>query len=294
MLTQKHSPGRFEPPRLRLDPDLLQDPLDGARGEPDAEPDKLSLDPPVPPTRVLPGETQYERTNLGRRTGMAGIPTRVRPATRHQLPVPPQQRRRSHKERRPLPARKHPTERSQQRPVSGTQPRAPDLPLTAEADAAERVSRSPSPAPTASTARQAPANVAAPSTPTREPDPKNDPPQPMTLHAEPSVAQSSSRYRRRFAPYNGLTILYNEIMSQNAYVMTLSRNGQVSIPADVRARWGTRQLLVVDLGDRVVMRPLSDQPLQELRGKYTGRGPRSDRSRQESRREEKHSQSRRG
>lgn len=75
-------------------------------------------------------------------------------------------------------------------------------------------------------------------------------------------------------------------MSQTSYVMTMSRNGQVSIPAEARARWSTRQVLVVDLGDRVVMRPLGDRPLQELRGKYSGRGPRTDQARQDARREE--------
>jgi bifunctional DNA-binding transcriptional regulator/antitoxin component of YhaV-PrlF toxin-antitoxin module len=40
--------------------------------------------------------------------------------------------------------------------------------------------------------------------------------------------------------------------------MTISSNGQVSIPAATRARWGTRKVLVVDLGDRVVMRPSVD------------------------------------
>jgi AbrB family looped-hinge helix DNA binding protein len=37
------------------------------------------------------------------------------------------------------------------------------------------------------------------------------------------------------------------------HVMTISRNGQVSIPAETRARWNTRRVVVVDLGDRVVM-----------------------------------------
>jgi bifunctional DNA-binding transcriptional regulator/antitoxin component of YhaV-PrlF toxin-antitoxin module len=86
--------------------------------------------------------------------------------------------------------------------------------------------------------------------------------------------------------YNDLASWYNSRVSQNSYVMTVSRNGQVSIPADARARWSTRHVLVVDLGDRVVMRPLGDQPLQQLRGKYSGRGPRSDHVRREARREE--------
>jgi bifunctional DNA-binding transcriptional regulator/antitoxin component of YhaV-PrlF toxin-antitoxin module len=57
--------------------------------------------------------------------------------------------------------------------------------------------------------------------------------------------------------------------------MTISRNGQVSIPAAARARWGTRKVLVVDLGDRVVMRPLTDDggAIVQLQGKYAERGP---------------------
>jgi hypothetical protein len=68
--------------------------------------------------------------------------------------------------------------------------------------------------------------------------------------------------------------------------MTVSRNGQVSIPADARARWQTRHVLVVDLGDRVVVRPLADAPVDELRGKYRGRGPRTDRARARARSED--------
>lgn len=57
------------------------------------------------------------------------------------------------------------------------------------------------------------------------------------------------------------------------YVMKVSSNGQVSIPAEARARWRADQVVVVDLGDRVVMRPLPDDPLGAVRGKYRGRGP---------------------
>jgi bifunctional DNA-binding transcriptional regulator/antitoxin component of YhaV-PrlF toxin-antitoxin module len=58
-----------------------------------------------------------------------------------------------------------------------------------------------------------------------------------------------------------------------SYVMKISRNGQVSIPADARTRWGTDLVVVVDLGDRVVMRPLPEDPIGSLRGKYRGQGP---------------------
>ncbi len=62
-------------------------------------------------------------------------------------------------------------------------------------------------------------------------------------------------------------------MSAMGHVMTISRNGQVSIPASTRSRWQARQVVVVDLGDRVVMRPLVDDPIGDLQGRYAGRGP---------------------
>ena len=62
------------------------------------------------------------------------------------------------------------------------------------------------------------------------------------------------------------------------YVMKVSTNGQVSIPARARARWNADQVVVVDLGDRVVLRPLPTDPVEDLRGKYTRRGPCSGRS----------------
>ena len=87
-------------------------------------------------------------------------------------------------------------------------------------------------------------------------------------------------------PYNDPYVVYNGPMPNTSHVMTISRNGQVSIPADARSRWNTRQVIVVDLGDRVVMRPVSDRPVEELEGKYGGRGPSSDRSRRQARRDE--------
>jgi bifunctional DNA-binding transcriptional regulator/antitoxin component of YhaV-PrlF toxin-antitoxin module len=67
------------------------------------------------------------------------------------------------------------------------------------------------------------------------------------------------------------------------YVMRVSSNGQVSIPAEARARWNADRVVVVDLGDRVVMRPLPADPVGELRGKYRTQGPSSERIRRQSR-----------
>ncbi|MBA2438510.1 MAG: AbrB/MazE/SpoVT family DNA-binding domain-containing protein [Acidimicrobiia bacterium] len=75
-------------------------------------------------------------------------------------------------------------------------------------------------------------------------------------------------------------------MSLSTHTMTVSRNGQVSIPADTRARWQTRRVLVVDLGDRIVMRPLDDRPVEDLEGKYRGAGPSTDQARRRARAEE--------
>ncbi|MEO8697808.1 MAG: AbrB/MazE/SpoVT family DNA-binding domain-containing protein [Acidimicrobiales bacterium] len=68
-----------------------------------------------------------------------------------------------------------------------------------------------------------------------------------------------------------------------SYVMKVSSNGQVSIPAEARARWGAEQVVMVDLGDRVVLRPLPAQPVAALRGKYRGRGPNTDTARRKAR-----------
>lgn len=70
--------------------------------------------------------------------------------------------------------------------------------------------------------------------------------------------------------------------------MTISGNGQVSIPAAARARWRTRKVLVVDLGDRVVMRPAIDDGdgVERLQGKYAGHGPDTTTARTVARRED--------
>jgi bifunctional DNA-binding transcriptional regulator/antitoxin component of YhaV-PrlF toxin-antitoxin module len=70
-----------------------------------------------------------------------------------------------------------------------------------------------------------------------------------------------------------------------SYVMKVSSNGQVSIPADARARWHAERMLVIDLGDRLVMRPLPGEPIGALVGKYE-RGPTTDAARGRAREEE--------
>lgn len=74
--------------------------------------------------------------------------------------------------------------------------------------------------------------------------------------------------------------------------MTVSRNGQVSIPAAVRARWRADdgvladKVVVVDMGDYVVIGPALKDPVRQLRGVLAGRGPSSDEMRRQAREED--------
>ncbi len=51
---------------------------------------------------------------------------------------------------------------------------------------------------------------------------------------------------------------------------SISKGGQVSIPAEVRHRWGTNRLLVDDRGDELAFRPLPMDPIGAARGALQG------------------------
>lgn len=55
-----------------------------------------------------------------------------------------------------------------------------------------------------------------------------------------------------------------------SYLM-ISKGGQISIPAEVRRRWGTRRLRVEDRGDELVIRPAPEDPIAAARGIFKGR-----------------------
>lgn len=52
----------------------------------------------------------------------------------------------------------------------------------------------------------------------------------------------------------------------------ITQGGQVSIPADVRRRWGTTRVIVEDRGDSLVLRPLPDDPIDAAMGSLAGPG----------------------
>lgn len=66
----------------------------------------------------------------------------------------------------------------------------------------------------------------------------------------------------------------------------VSQGGQVSIPAEVRRRWGTTRVSVEDRGDSLVLRPIPDDPIGAAMGSLAGPGPTSDEILAESREEE--------
>jgi len=67
--------------------------------------------------------------------------------------------------------------------------------------------------------------------------------------------------------------------SMSATRVRVSRNGQVSVPAAVRHRWGTATVLVIDRGDYAIIRPVPDDPIGSLRGAHAGPGPVSEEAR---------------
>lgn len=50
--------------------------------------------------------------------------------------------------------------------------------------------------------------------------------------------------------------------------LAISRGGQVSVPASVRKRWGTRSVLAEDRGDHLVLRPVPNDPVGAALGAF--------------------------
>ena len=44
--------------------------------------------------------------------------------------------------------------------------------------------------------------------------------------------------------------------------MRISKGGQISIPAAIRQRWGTSTVALEDQGDRIVLEPAPDDPIE--------------------------------
>ena len=72
----------------------------------------------------------------------------------------------------------------------------------------------------------------------------------------------------------------------SSQLINISDRGQISIPADIRHKWQVRRVLLVDEGDRLVLRPVADDPIAVVAGKYSWIETTSDEMRDEDRRAE--------
>lgn len=59
---------------------------------------------------------------------------------------------------------------------------------------------------------------------------------------------------------------------QNPALTSISKGGQLTVPAAVRHRWGTTRVTVDDRGDELVVRPVPEDPLRAARGMLKGKG----------------------
>lgn len=67
---------------------------------------------------------------------------------------------------------------------------------------------------------------------------------------------------------------------------TISKGGQLSVPADVRHRWATRNVVIEDRGRAIVVRPVPDDPIGAAIGSLNAPGITSTRARATAREEE--------
>jgi AbrB family looped-hinge helix DNA binding protein len=72
----------------------------------------------------------------------------------------------------------------------------------------------------------------------------------------------------------------------------ISKGGQLTVPAAVRKRWGTTRVVVEDEGQRLVIRPIPEDPISALRGMLAGVGPSSDETRKQIHEEEREAEER--
>lgn len=73
----------------------------------------------------------------------------------------------------------------------------------------------------------------------------------------------------------------------------ISKGGQISVPAEIRRRWGVARLLLDDHGDHIVLSPLPDDPIAAAEGALPLRGEDLDALRSRSRAVEARAEARR-
>ena len=76
-------------------------------------------------------------------------------------------------------------------------------------------------------------------------------------------------------------------------VLRVTSAGQLSLPARIRRRWGTRRVAIEDHGDSVVLRPIPDDAIAAAAGALRGRLPASEKLRARAREGERRAIARR-
>ena len=61
-------------------------------------------------------------------------------------------------------------------------------------------------------------------------------------------------------------------MARATWRRKITKAGYVTISAEVRQRWGVANVLIADEGDRIVLQPVADSPLEAIRGILKGKG----------------------
>lgn len=56
-------------------------------------------------------------------------------------------------------------------------------------------------------------------------------------------------------------------------VTKISQGGQIQVPAEVRKRWGTRNVIIDDAGAYIRISPVPDDPIGAVAGSFAGPGP---------------------
>jgi bifunctional DNA-binding transcriptional regulator/antitoxin component of YhaV-PrlF toxin-antitoxin module len=51
-------------------------------------------------------------------------------------------------------------------------------------------------------------------------------------------------------------------------IAKITTGGQISLPAELRRRWGTQRVRIDDEGDHAVVRPVPDDPVAAARGAW--------------------------
>lgn len=82
---------------------------------------------------------------------------------------------------------------------------------------------------------------------------------------------SDSRYTTSMA--------FHSMTDMTSVTAKVTRNGQVSLPAELRRRWRAGSVLVVDRGDYAIVRPIPDDVIATLQGAHAGPGPSSEQAR---------------